>query len=90
MGSSAIDSIVFRILEVQKISEYFDEKFIQEITEYNNSLQNFMGIAKLGKPINESEAQTVLSQMKRIEILITENINAEIKKGRTSLIPYCN
>jgi hypothetical protein len=85
MGSSAIDLIVFRILEVQIISEYFDKEFIQEITEYNNSLQNFMGAAKLGNQINEPEAQTVLSQMKRIEILISDNINAEIKKRQDNI-----
>lgn len=85
MGSSAIDSIVFRILEVLKFSEYFDEEFIQTITKYNNSLQTFMGTAKLGQQINETEARTVLSQMKSIEILISEKIDAEIKKRLTNI-----
>lgn len=85
MGTSAIDSIVFRILEVQKVSEYFPEDFISKISNYNNSLQGFMGNAKLGNQINEEEAKIVLSQMKGIETLITDNINTEIKKRQESI-----
>lgn len=85
MSSSAIDSIVFRIQEVQKVSEFFQEDFISKISNYNNSLQNFMGTAKLGKPIDEEEAKKVLAQMKNIETLITENIDAELKKRQQSI-----
>jgi len=85
MGSSAIDSIVFRILEVLKLSEYFDINFIQQITEYNDSLQRFMGSAKLGQKIDENEARQVLERMKDIEKLITENVNSEIKKRQINI-----
>jgi len=85
MGSSAIDSIVFRILEVLKLSEYFDTNFIQQITEYNDSLQGFMGAAKLGQQIDNDKARQVLETMKDIEKLINENLNTEIKKRQMNI-----
>ena len=80
MGSFAIDSIVFRIQEVQKVSEFFQDDFISIITKHNNSLQKFMGLAKLGKSFDETEEKKIINQIKEIEILITKNINEEIKK----------
>ena len=85
MGSSAIDSIVFKILEVLKVSEYFEVDFINRIREYNETLQNFMGTAKLGQPIDEVKARETIGQLKDIEKLIVENIDSEIKKRQLNI-----
>jgi hypothetical protein len=85
MGSSAIDSIIFKILEVLKISEYFEVNFINRIREYNDTLQNFMGTAKLGQPVDEAKASETVGQMKDIEKLIVENIDSEIKKRQLNI-----
>lgn len=43
MGSSAIDSTVNSIWQLLKISEYFDKKFIDKISEFNDELQIMYG-----------------------------------------------
>ena len=85
MGASAIDSIVFKILEVLKISEYFEEDFIKTIRKFNDTLQNFMGTAKLGQPIDEAKARETIGKLKDIERLIIENIDSEIKKRQQNI-----
>lgn len=85
MVASAIDSIVYKILEVLKVSEYFEIDFIKRIREYNDTLQNFMGTVKLGQPIDEAKSRETVKELKDIEKLIVENIDSEIKKRQLNI-----
>ena len=80
MGSAAIDKTVFNIMSVMSINEYFEDEFINKISDFNQSIQSEMQLAKMGKDINQENASHILSNLNTIDQLITKNIDSKLKQ----------
>lgn len=85
MGASAIDSIVNNIWQVLKISEYFDKKFIDTISEFNDELQEMMGQAKMGKNIDEIKAMKLINRVSDINKKIRNELDDILQKSHKQL-----
>jgi hypothetical protein len=85
MGSSAIDSIVNNIWQIQKISEYFDKNFIDKISDFNDELQRIIGQAKMGKQIDEVKARELVTQMPEVNKTIRKELDDVLKKTHEQL-----
>ncbi len=85
MGSSAIDSTVNNIWQILKISEYFDQKFIDKISEFNDELQKMMGQAKMGQQIDETKARELVTQIPEVNKLIRNELDDVLKQSHKQL-----
>lgn len=85
MGSMAIDSTVNNIWQIQKISEYFDKTFIDNISNFNDEIQQMMGQAKMGREIDNEKAGKLVTQLPEINKTIRQELNEALEKAHKQL-----
>ncbi len=79
VGSASIDKTVYNIMSIMSINEYFEDDFIKNISDFNQSIQSEMQLAKMGKDINQENANHILSNLHIIDQLIIQNINSKLR-----------